>query len=201
MIRFKLELHFKQLLLSEERSGNGADRTKGIMGNTAIDTNALLALVEALADAQITAAAGGSSARGYVKARPPSFSGKQKDSWSLFKMQLLAYLSTLGLEGVLEVTFDKELPPQQDTVLDAMDTVEAVQGDACKANAKVMQVLVLGFKKPALINTIAMSKSAEWPVGKAWRVWKTFHGRYGRTIPCFFLEGKNSLRLRLQHIM
>jgi len=39
-------------------------------------------------------------------------------------------------------------------------------------------VLVLGFKKPTLVNTIAMSKSSEWPVGKAWRVWKMFHKRY-----------------------
>ena len=41
-----------------------------------------------------------------------------------------------------------------------------------------MQVLVLGFKKPALVNTIAMSKSEEWPVGKAWKVWKIFHERF-----------------------
>jgi len=73
------------LLLSEERYDEGADKIRGIMGNTAIDTNALLALVKALADAQISAAAGGNLAGGYVRARPPSFSGKQKD-WPLFKM-------------------------------------------------------------------------------------------------------------------
>ena len=81
-------------MLSEERSDEGADGTKGIMGEPALDTNALLALVKALADAQITATAGAHSVGGYVKARPPSFSGKQKD-WLLFKMQLLVYLSTL----------------------------------------------------------------------------------------------------------
>jgi len=42
----------------------------------------------------------------------------------------------------------------------------------------MMQVLVLGFKKSALVNTIAMIKSAEWLVGKVWRVWKTFHDIY-----------------------
>jgi len=68
-----------------------------------------LALVKALADAQIAAAAGGSSAGGYANAQPPSFSGKQKD-WPPFRMQLLAYLSILGLGGVLGETFDKELP-------------------------------------------------------------------------------------------
>jgi hypothetical protein len=164
-------------LLSEERSDEGADRTKGFMGELAIDNNALLALVKALADAQIATAAGGNSAGGYIKARPPSFSGKQKD-WPFFKMQLLVYSSTLGLEGVLEETFDKELPARQDTVLNATDTTHAIQADAREANAKVMPVLVLGFKKPALVNTIAMSNSAEWPVGKGWRVWKTFHDRY-----------------------
>ena len=96
-------------MLSEERSDDGADRTKGIIGNTAIDTNALLALVKSLADAKIVAATGGSSAGGYANAQPPSFSGKQKD-WPPFRMQLLAYLTTLGLQGVLEETFDKELP-------------------------------------------------------------------------------------------
>ena len=161
-------------MLSEERSDEGADKAKGIMGEPALDTNAILALVKALADAQIAATTGVHSAGGYIKARPPSFSGKQKD-WPLFKMQLLAYLSTLGLEGVLEDSFEKELPARQDTVLDVTDTTQAIQADAREANAKVMQVLVLGFKKPALVNTIVMSKSAEWPVGKAWRVWKTFH--------------------------
>ena len=101
-------------MLSEERSDEGVDRTKGIMGEPAIDNNALLALVKALADAQIAAAAGGKSAGGFVKARPPSFSGKQK-GWPFFKIRLLAYLSTLGLEGVLEETFDKEIPAGQDT--------------------------------------------------------------------------------------
>jgi hypothetical protein len=145
------------------------------MAGAAIDNDALLALVKALADSQL--AMGGSTAGGYVKAKPPSFSGKQKD-WPLFKMQLLAYLSTLGLEGVLEETFDKELPERQDSVLDVTDTTQADQSTASEANAKVMQVLVSGFKKPALVNSIAMSKSTEWPVGKAWMVWKTFHERY-----------------------
>ena len=48
-----------------------------------------------------------------------------------------------------------------------MDAAEAIQGDARKANPKVMQVLVVGFKKPALVNTIVMSKLAEWPVMNA----------------------------------
>jgi len=74
-------------LLSEERYDERSDRTKGIMGDTTIDTLALLALVKALADAQIAATAGASSAGGYVKAKPPSFSQKQKD-WPIFKMQL-----------------------------------------------------------------------------------------------------------------
>ena len=39
-----------------------------------------------------------------------------------------------------------------------------------EANAKVMQVLVLGFKTPSLVNTIAMSKLDKWLVGKAWKV-------------------------------
>ena len=59
------------------------------MGEPALDNNALLALIKALADAQIAATTGTHSAGGYVETRPPSFSGKQKD-WPLFKMQLLA---------------------------------------------------------------------------------------------------------------
>ena len=62
---------------------------------------------------------------------------------------------------MLEEPYDKELPARQDTVLDATDTTQAVQADAREATAKVMQVLVLGFKKPALVNIIVMSKSAE----------------------------------------
>ena len=102
----------------------------------------------------------------YVKAKPSSFSGKKKD-WLLYKMQLQVYLLILGLEGVVEETSKQELPQQQHSVLDTTDLVQAVQSDACDASANVIQVLVLGFKKLTLVNTIAMSKSAEWPVGIA----------------------------------
>jgi len=61
-------------------------------------------------------------------------------------MQLQAYLSTLGLEDVLEERFEKKLPARQYSVLNVTDVTQASQGDACKANAKVMQVLVLGLK-------------------------------------------------------
>jgi len=47
------------------------------MADTNVDTNALLALVKVLADAQILA--GPNLAGGYVKVKPPSFSGKKKD--------------------------------------------------------------------------------------------------------------------------
>jgi len=56
-----------------------------------------MALVIALTEAQFATRTG--SARCYVKAKIPSFSGKKKD-WLLFKMQLQAYFPTLGLEGV-----------------------------------------------------------------------------------------------------
>ena len=74
------------------------------MTSTGVNNDTLLALLKAVTEAQI--ATGSSVAGGYVKAKPPSFSGKQKD-WPLFKMQLLAYLSTLGLEGVVEELLSK----------------------------------------------------------------------------------------------
>ena len=85
----------------------------------------------------------------------------------LSKMQLQVYLLILGLEGVVEDTSNQELPQQQHSVLDTTDLAQAVQSDVCDTSAKVMQVLVLGFKKLTLVNTIAMSKSAEWPAGIA----------------------------------
>ena len=85
----------------------------------------------------------------------------------LFKMQLQVCLLILGLEGMLEETSKQELPQQQYSVLDTTDLVQAVQSDACDASANVTQVLVLGFKKLTLVNTIAMSKSVDWPVGIA----------------------------------
>ena len=96
----------------------------------------------------------------------------------MFKMQLVAYLAGLGLEGVLEEAFDHQLPATQATPLDETKTDEALLIGAKEANTKVMQVLVLSFKKPSLVNAIAMSKTIEWPVGKAWKVWKEFHDRF-----------------------
>ena len=96
----------------------------------------------------------------------------------MFKMQLVAYLATLGLEGILGEAFDRQMPATQATALNQNDSSEALLIRAQEANAKVMQVLVLSFKKPSLVNAIAMSKTVEWPVGKAWKVWKEFHDRF-----------------------
>ena len=44
-----------------------------------------------------------------------------------------------------------------------------------------------------------MSKSAEWPVGKAWRVWKTFHDRYAPDDATSEMSMENELmKLRLK---
>ena len=66
-----------------------SDTRKKRMTSTGVNNDTLLALLKAVTEAQI--AAGSSAAGGYVIAKPPSFSGKQKD-WPLFKMKLLAYL-------------------------------------------------------------------------------------------------------------
>ena len=63
---------------------------------------------------------------------------QMKKGWPLFKMQLQACLFSLRVNGMLEDTFDQELPPQQDTVLDETDSTHASQGDTRKANTKVM---------------------------------------------------------------
>ena len=102
---------------------------------------------------------------GNVKAQVHTSSGKKKD-WSLYKMQMQAYLVTLSLEGMLEEAFGQQLPATQAT----SDALEKSQEEAREANRKVMQVLVLGFKKPSLVNALMMSKTREWPVGKAWKV-------------------------------
>ena len=108
-------------LAEEHCTRIGNENKKKCMTATGVDNNALLVLVKALADAQIRA--GPSTAGGYIEAKPPSFSGKKKD-WPLFKMQLQAYLSTLGLEGVLDESFEKKLPARQDKVLDESDADE-----------------------------------------------------------------------------
>ena len=139
-----------------------------------MDANQLVAaLIQQLQGAQNSDCGIG----GYVKSKPPSFSGKQKD-WPLFKMQSVAYLATLGLEFILEEAFGSQMPATQATTLDPNNSVEARLYGAREANAKVMQVLVLGFKKPSLVNAIAMSKTDKWPVGKAWKIWKEFHERF-----------------------
>ena len=53
-------------------------------------------------------------------------------------MQLIAYLATLGLEGVLEEAFDSQMPATQTTSLDQSDPSEAILIRAREANAKVV---------------------------------------------------------------
>ena len=154
--------------------GGGA----GLAGQTSPSAHDLIAqLVAQLQGASIAGNLNGQGPSGNVKAKVPTFSGKKKD-WPLYKMQMQAYLATLNLEGVLEEAFEQQLPATQATVLDTNVPAEKSQEDAREANNKVMQVLVLGFKKPSLVNALTMSKTTEWPVGKAWKVWKEFHERF-----------------------
>ena len=153
--------------MSMSRSTSPSD--VGSSGGVGVDA----ALIQQLQGA----ASSSSGIGGNVKTKQPSFSGKKKD-WPLFKMQMIVYLATLGPEGVLAEAFDSQMPTTQATVLDPSDPSEAILIGAREANAKVMQVLVLSFKKPSLVNTIAMSKTIERPVGKAWKVWTEFHDRF-----------------------
>mgnify|MGYP000067415656 CR=1 FL=1 len=154
-------------------TGSRSPANVGSSGGS-MDANQLVAaLIQQLQGAASTSSGIG----GYVKSKPPSFSGKKKD-WPLFKMQLVTYLATLGLEGVLEEGFDNLFPAAQATLLDENNPSKALLIGAREANKKVMQVLVLSFKKPSLVNAIAMSKTDEWPVRKAWKVWKEFHDRF-----------------------
>jgi len=77
---------------------------------------------------------------------------------------LLAYLSTFGLEGVLEEPFDKELSARQDTVLDASDAAEAMQGDVHEANAKVMayEIEILAEDYPSLMPNLQIMTDASY---------------------------------------
>ena len=86
-------------------TGSGSPTNVGSSGGS-VDANQLVAaLIQQLQGTSSPSSGIG----GYVKSKPPTFSGKKKD-WPLFKMQLVAYLAGLGLEGVLEEAFDTMLP-------------------------------------------------------------------------------------------
>ena len=99
--------------------------------------------------------------------RPPEFSGKEAD-FPYYMLKLEAYASERNLAGAMLEAFGTELPSMQTTVLDP--TTNAMQIAAKEMNAKLMNALILGMKENKMINVISLSKTADWPSGKAWKV-------------------------------
>ena len=102
--------------------------------------------------------------------RMPTFSGKQQD-WVYYKLQLQAYNGAIGCADVLSPSFDTELPATEAKVLTSSDE-DKKKELARKKNTKVMQALVMGMKEKQMLNAIELSKTDEWPSGKAWRVFE-----------------------------
>ena len=102
--------------------------------------------------------------------RMPTFSGKQQD-WVYYKLQLQAYNGAIGCADVLSPSFDTELPATEDEVLSSSDA-DKKKELARKKNIKVMQALVMGMKEKQMLNAIELSKTNEWPSGKAWQVFE-----------------------------
>ena len=111
--------------------------------------------------------------------RKPQFSGKKKEDYPLYKMQLEAYLVEAGCTEAILESFNSSLPATEKTALDPADATEKAQKKAREMNAKVMRALILGIgKNKAMLNAITMSKEPGWSGGKVWKVIKELDRRF-----------------------
>ena len=95
-----------------------------------------------------------------------TFSGKAKD-YVKYRIQLRAGLGLEGVAETLDERFDTRLPNTEAEILDENNNNDKDKILAKEMNNKAMNLIVMGQLISTMINAIELTKTDEWPSGKA----------------------------------
>jgi hypothetical protein len=103
--------------------------------------------------------------------KPPTFKG-EKGKFVPWKMKFVTFLGTTGCAVALQKSFEKSLPAAENTALDEKDPSE-----------KLMMALIMALENEDDMSIVisVRQRDADWPTGKAWKVWERIEDEYQPT--------------------
>jgi hypothetical protein len=115
-----------------------------------------------------------------TNAKPPTFSGKHGDDWTIWEMKMIAHLMDKGLDECLEPNFENRLPAKEEGPFDLTTEDGKKAKEAVDLNKKVMGQFIQAFSTITLLNKVNLQKKADksFPSGKGWKLWKEMRDEY-----------------------
>ena len=108
-----------------------------------------------------------------TSSKPPTFSGKHGDDWTMWEMKMTAHLMDKGLNECLDPDFKNRLPAKESGPFDLTTDDGKKFKEAVDLNKKVMGQFIQVFSTINLLNKVNLQKKADkqFPRGKGWKLW------------------------------
>jgi hypothetical protein len=115
-----------------------------------------------------------------TSSKPPTFSGKHGDNWTMWEMKMTAHLMDKGLDKCLNPDFKDRLPVRASGPFNLTTKEGKKFKEAVDLNNKVMGQFIQAFSTINLINKVNLQKKADkqFPSGKRWKLWKELQEEY-----------------------
>jgi hypothetical protein len=114
-----------------------------------------------------------------TNSKPPIFSGKHGDDWTIWEMKMIAHLMDKGLDECLEPNFEDRLLANEIGPF-ALTTEEGKKSkEAVDLNKKVIGQFIQQFLTINLLNKVKLQKKTDkaYP-SKGWKLWKEMQYEY-----------------------
>jgi len=108
-----------------------------------------------------------------TNSKPPTFSGKHGDEWTIWEMKTIAHLMDKRLNECFEPEFENRLPANESGPFDLTTEEDKKFKEAVDQNKKVMgQFIQAFFLTINLLNKVNLQKKADktYPSGKGWKL-------------------------------
>ncbi len=108
-----------------------------------------------------------------TSSKPPTFSGKYGDDWTMWEMKMTAHLMDKGLDKGLDPDFKNKLPVKESGPFDLTTDNRKKFKEAVDLNKKVMGQFIQAFSTINPLNKVNLQKKADkqFPSGRGWKLW------------------------------
>ncbi len=93
-----------------------------------------------------------------TNSKPPNFSGKHGDDWTMWEMKMTAHLMDKGLNECLEPSFESRLPANESGPFDLATEDGRKAKEAVDLSKKVMGQFFQAFSTINLLNKVNLQK-------------------------------------------
>ena len=96
-----------------------------------------------------------------TNSKPPTFSGKHGDDWTMWEVKKTAHLMDKGLNECLKPSFEIRLPANESGPFDLATEDGRKAKEAVDLNKKVMGQFIQAFSTINLLNNVNLQKKAD----------------------------------------